>query len=165
MDLVDTAAFSYVVPRLLYPACHPSTPTRGVDWLGGRFRYPRAASGPGMFMKHCALACWGLLAVALSCAIRATSFVCPLAGRAVSPSVHSSKNVARAGHVTGFASQWRRRPMHSSRIRMSMSSETAEDEEPATGGGALPQTDASPERKEEILAVLSAVIDPGEKVA
>lgn len=44
-----------------------------------------------------------------------------------------------------------------------MSSETTDDGEPATGGVALPPTDASPERKEEILAVLSAVIDPGKK--
>lgn len=50
-----------------------------------------------------------------------------------------------------------------------MSSETSDaNEEPAAGAaaGALPQTDASssPERKEEVLAVLSAVIDPGKKV-
>ena len=45
-----------------------------------------------------------------------------------------------------------------------MSSETSDDGEPAAGAGALPQTDASPERKEEVLAVLSAVIDPGENV-
>lgn len=106
-------------------------------------------------MKHYSLSCRGLVAVALSCALRATSFVVPLVGRAVSPSARSWKSVSRPGdyHVTGFASQWRR---GTSQTRICMSSETSDS--------ALPQTDASPERKEEILAVLSAVIDPGEKV-
>lgn len=114
-------------------------------------------------MKHYTLSCScrGLAVVALSCALRATSFVVPLAGRAVSPSAHSWMSVSRPGHITGFASQWHRR-IRQTRIRMS--SEITGDEEPAKAGGALPHPDVSPERKEKILAVLSAVIDPGKKV-
>lgn len=44
-------------------------------------------------------------------------------------------------------------------------SETPGEEEPVGAAAAAAHTDVSPERKEEVLAVLSAVIDPGEKLS
>lgn len=110
-------------------------------------------------MKHYAGACTGL--IAFSCALRATSFVVPLTGRAVSPTTHSWNGVSRSGGATGFASQWRPR---TGQVRIRMSSETTDGEEPATAENAIPQRDVSPERKQEILDVLSAVIDPGKHI-
>lgn len=149
---VALASFRTLPVRSAYPLA-PSSVRLVVgigQWLGGTIGSSRAID-----MKH---SCRGnaLAAMVASCALLgAAAFVVPLsqqqAGRAVSPTVQSYTSVSRR------AGQRRARS-----YQMCTMSETTGDKERAVTGGALP-TDISPERKEEVLTVLSAVIDPGEK--
>lgn len=91
---------------------------------------------------------------------QATSFLAPLsqrAGRVVSPRTQSLQYVGRA-----FSPSAHRLSRQQAKHHLSRMSETAGDTEPAAPVP-LTDSDASPERKQEILDVLSAVIDPGEK--
>lgn len=103
--------------------------------------------------------CRNALAAMATCALRSSAFVVPFsqqqAGRAVSPSIQSRTSVSRrAGH-------------RRARLRQLFTmSETAGDNEGAVTASSLPtETEVSPERQEEVLTVLSTVIDPGKKAA
>ncbi len=107
------------------------------------------------------------LTIGFMCLRQAPSFVVPplsqRAGRAVSPRAQSLQRVGHAFSPRSHHSRRRQAKHFLSRMSESNSDTTADDRDPAVGAeAAVPLTMASPERKQEILDVLSAVIDPGE---